>query len=191
MSKELIPDGYYLAKPIDAVCESTKSGTPCVTVLLEIYAGPQAGRSIRWNGWLTDGAAKNTAKALVAMGWQGDLSKLDLNKSVSIQIETERSTQYGDRSRVKWINPRKGLSVDHPIPAGALRTLQGQLREQISAGISEAHLPPVPRAAKPKPNQPKPAAKPVANGSDSFEDYDSFDESGDPPFLGGEHERIF
>lgn len=98
--------GIYTAKacgPAELGTSRVK-GTPQVQVPLEL----ENGRKIVWNGYLTEGAAEFTIKALKFLGFkEKSLSKLDganLENEVSVTLDYEEYDGK-QRLRVQWINP--------------------------------------------------------------------------------------
>jgi len=94
--------------------ESGEKGTPFIRVPLIVEEGPQAGREIVWQGWLTEAAFDRTVETLAeAFDWDGDLEEMsqgyvpfvDLLCRIVVESEEwEGKTRY----RVKWLNPISG-----------------------------------------------------------------------------------
>jgi hypothetical protein len=113
--------------------ESKEKKTPRVEVLFEFYAD-DAAHTIRWDGYLTDGALDRTLEALRTCGWAGDdlsdLAGIDTNE-VELVIEQE---EYEGKTydRVKWVNAIGGGGFSSLEPA-AQKTLAAQLKSKVRA----------------------------------------------------------
>jgi hypothetical protein len=127
MSNELKTPGNYdcsvISDTSNGLFQSTK-GTLGVRVNMQVIAGPQAGQTIAWTGWLSDKSWEGTAKALhETFGFGGvfeeiaELPDLFLDQTCSIVAEMEPS-EDGTKEylRVRWLNPY-GKSASAPVLA--------------------------------------------------------------------------
>lgn len=145
----MIPAGKYLARPIhqkstsgDLMAmfgHSAKKGTPQVTVAFEILDGEHKDETVYWTGYFTDGALKNTMKALRAIGFVGD----DLDtfndqdpltlKNVELDVQDEPAQNGKTYTRVAWVNrPRASMGRDD------LRTFAAEMKDKIAQYTDEA-----------------------------------------------------
>lgn len=110
-NSNLLPEGEYSAKPIDAGGgKSASKGTHYARVKFEITKGPFTGRTITQDFYLTERTWENTDKTLRVLGWNGSIPdiKATCTKPCSIVIEhEERTDNQGNKrlqARVRWVN---------------------------------------------------------------------------------------
>lgn len=94
------PEGGWIQK-------SKEKQTPFICLSLEVTGDDvDAGKTISWNGWLSDKAFDKTIDRLIEVfGFNGDLNALDTLEGKTCQITTESETYEGKtRVKVKWLN---------------------------------------------------------------------------------------
>jgi hypothetical protein len=102
---DLIENGRYRARAIDAVLGVADTGTKQVAVLFDLLDHP--GHAIAWYGYFTEKTEERTIESLIHAGWTGDnLASLDGLGSTEVQLVVEHEqNQKGEViARVKWVN---------------------------------------------------------------------------------------
>lgn len=107
--------GNYQAKVTNYGVTTTKAGAP---MLFITFSTTTTGEPVKWLGYLSDKAKKNTLKTIFSMGFSGlelsDLAAgpsagvLDTTKTYEIEVEVENFAGK-EMARVRWINSPKGL----------------------------------------------------------------------------------
>lgn len=151
----MIPEGKYRGRGIEteaALTSSKEKGTPAVSVVVEIIDGEHAGQRLRWDGWLTDGAAQRTLESLRHMGWRGDMLD-DLagvgDNEVQVVIEHESNQEGKAFARIRWINRLGGASINE----------EAKMAKEAAKGLAQRF------AAMARGTRSGPAAKPGAQAA--------------------------
>ncbi len=152
----LIPEGKYIARPITQSTaqgellavfgKSSKKGTPQVTVAFKLGEGTDhVGDTVYWTGYFTDGALKNTMRALRNCGFVGDdldtfndQDPLTTMRSVELDISHEEGQNGKVYSRVQWVN-RPRASMDR----AEMRSFAAEMKEKL-AQFTDDSAPPEP-----------------------------------------------
>lgn len=134
----MIAAGEYKARAVSAnMGKSQQKGTPCVTVLLELLDGPDAGKTIEWVGWVTETTKVRTAESLEVLGFDGaDLSTVRGEAVAVIEHEeyTRANGEMALRPRVKWINsPNRGGAKFDALSSAESARVMGELKGLVLA----------------------------------------------------------
>jgi len=112
--------------------------TPCCQIPLVVIGGPQDGKRITWQGWLTDGALSSTVKALhEAFNFEGQWGALvrDPNgfDGLRCRIVTVMETYNGkERCKVRWLNPDGGgAKLDERKATSLIASLEGRSKAVV------------------------------------------------------------
>ena len=140
----LIAAGKFRSKAVGPVSfgKSSKKETPGVTVKIQLLAGPNAGSTLDWAGWLGDATAERTSESLSLMGYDGDDPHSVVNgPEFDAVIEHEdypaANGQTFQRARVQWINDPNGGSAGF-VPMGATEVQSAKERLRIAAAAVKA-----------------------------------------------------
>lgn len=103
----MLTEGNFRAKPVMVSVKKSSTEKKFVAVTFRLEDGPDRGKSVDWQGWLTPKAQERTVKSLVAMGFDGE-NLSSCKEEVIVVLENE---EYEDeegkkhvRARVKWVN---------------------------------------------------------------------------------------
>lgn len=103
----MLTEGNFRAKPVMVSVKKASTEKKFVAVTFRLEDGPDRGKSVDWQGWLSPKAKERTVKALVAMGFDGE-NLSSCKEEVIVVLENE---EYEDeegkkhvRARVKWVN---------------------------------------------------------------------------------------
>lgn len=166
----MIPQGKYNAKGVEGSIVQSKTGTPGVSVIVEIVDGEHAGSRMRWDGWLTDGqmgqstVAQRTVESLRYLGWStDDLDNLEgiTTNVVQIVVGHEERDVNGEMktfARVNWINKLGGgakISDEARVHGAAAKAISQRFRA-IARGV-----------AKVAANSPRPQTPPARRATTS------------------------
>lgn len=152
--------------------DKSRKGTPAIRLKLVVAEGEQAGRSIDYYAWLSDGAVDNSIRTLSqAFGWDGDLVALQngenpfSGKDVEIVVEME-SYNGKMRTKVKWLNAIGGGSRASSNETREVESLVQKLARRAKAIAAETKGGAAPQSA----SAPAPARAPrVVKASDPIE----------------------
>lgn len=120
--------------------EAGEKQTPFIRVpLIVTDDGPQKGREIVWQGWLSDAAFDRTIQTLSdVFGWDGDLGALAKgdhsfeDRECKIVCDTE-IYDGKPRVKVKWLNNVNGGSGGKAMDEGKVKGLISRLQSKSKA----------------------------------------------------------
>lgn len=127
-----LSEGNFKAKATALSMKKASTGNKFVAVTFRLVDGPDAGKTINWQGYLTKGTQERTIKALNAMGFDGE--KLEsCTREVLVVIENEEYvTEAGEkqiRARVKWVNdPNWSGGFGEELNKGEEASMMNELR---------------------------------------------------------------
>jgi hypothetical protein len=103
-----IEKGNHEARPVGYQFGKSKNkGTEQVSVTFQFVGGPNDGKRMTWNGWLTEKTVERTLEALEHCGWDG-MNVKELKgfgtKSVELVIDEEAGTDGEMYPVIKWVN---------------------------------------------------------------------------------------
>jgi hypothetical protein len=151
--------GTFFARAIasqSGLKESKEKHTPMFFVLFEITQGENKGQTVRWEGWLTEGAQARTIESLIYCGLESDdlASPVGIDKNeVPIVVDEETymapvmekgqpvfdesgkpKTVQRFSSRVQWVNnPARGASVHESMDTAAAAVFAERMKGNIAA----------------------------------------------------------
>lgn len=108
--RQLLEQGRYRAKALDAVLGVAGTGNEEVAVLFELLDSDARGQTLAWYGFFSDDSYEWTVKALCACGWDNDdLTKLmpsvtDNEVELVVTVEPAQGDRPA-RNRVRFVNP--------------------------------------------------------------------------------------
>lgn len=116
----MIPEGKHLARGrVLALKEVGKNNSPMVEVAFELASGEG---SVRWGGFLTEGAEERTIESLRHMGWTGsdigelerlmDAGKLSNTVQVVVKHREYNGKTYPEVRFVNGIGGRGGKKLE-------------------------------------------------------------------------------
>lgn len=190
MDYQNIPAGTYAATVTGSALGRTSGGKEQIAVSLDVHvndreSGQMYPVQMTWYGFFTDAALQTTDKALAALGFdatQRDISELGpeqphespiVGAECEVVVEIERSDEYGDRPKIRWLNRRGGgLVMKERMDAVSAKAFGASLRSRLLAvrgpGASRSAAAPAPpqrpAAAPPRPAAPaggRPAVPPA------------------------------
>ena len=153
-NNEILPEGTYRAKGIEAQLGFTNGGKEQVAISFQLLTPGFENERAAYYGTFGEKALEITIKALRACGWKGvdlsDLSGIDANE-VNLVVEHE---EYNGTitAKVKWVNDGAG---------GLLKNVMGEAERVSFAQRMRAQVATL-GTAQPKAPAARPAAKPVA-----------------------------
>jgi hypothetical protein len=144
--RQLIAEGNWRAKCVDAVTSETRAGDAQVVLQFELLSGADAGKTIAWwGGFKTPKGQDFTLKALRTCGWDesgfGAEALLSCRRNeVTIVVQHETGDDGVRRDRVAFVN-EAGLGglVKKKLSPGGIADLErrcGIGRSVASAGPS-------------------------------------------------------
>lgn len=150
---EILPEGKYKARPVEAGMGESKSGNPQVAVLFRVIGGERDGDTITWYGSFSKELGKGTKtpfqrtiESLRACGWQGDdlsdYSSINEANEIDVSLVVEHDEYQGKVSaKVKWVNRGGGLGLTTPMKPESAKAFAAKMRGEVlaaSKGIAPA-----------------------------------------------------
>lgn len=103
----MLTEGQFKASPIAIAVKRAGTGTKFVAVTFRLEDGPDKGKSVDWQGWLSPKVQDRTMQALNAMGFDGEHLASCKNEVIVVLENEESTTEDGKkhvRPRVRWVN---------------------------------------------------------------------------------------
>lgn len=118
----MIPAGRYVGRAMAWDLGSSTRGSDYICLRFEIMEGPEAGRSIRWNGYCTEKAIDRTMRTLRICGWKSDnIENLEgvQDNLVELVIDHRVSQDGKPFAEIKWVNSLNApLKLERPMDEG-------------------------------------------------------------------------
>lgn len=128
----MLTEGSWKAKATSLVIKQASTGKKFVDVLFRLEDGPDRGRAINWQGWLSPKAQKRTIEALNAMGFDGEHLESCKNEVIVVVGNEEYEAEDGTkrvRARVQWVNdPNRSAGFGEELDKGELQETMKELR---------------------------------------------------------------
>jgi hypothetical protein len=100
--------GNHEARPINYQFGKSKTkGTEQVSITFQFVGGPNDGKRMTYNGWLTEKTVERTLETLEHCGWDGvDIKAMKGfgSKNVELVIDEEAGTDGNMYPTIKWVN---------------------------------------------------------------------------------------
>lgn len=126
-----IEKGNHIARPLEYVFGKSKNkGTEQVSVTFQFQGGPNDGKRMTWNGWLTEKTAERTFESLEHCGWDGNSLKAMTgfgSKNVELVIEDEEGTDGEMYPTIKWVNKLFARGPGHVYGAEDVDGLEARM----------------------------------------------------------------
>lgn len=157
-NNEILPEGAYRAKGIEAQLGFTSGGKEQVAISFQLLTPGFENERAAYYGTFGEKSLEITIKALRACGWKGvdlsDLSGIDANE-VNLVVEHE---EYNGTvsAKVKWVNDGAGGLLKNVMGEAEKLSFAQRMRGEV-AKLQSAQ----PKAPAAKPAQ---APKPASNG---------------------------
>ena len=142
---EILPEGKYKARPVEAGLGESKAGNPQAAVLFRIIGGEHDNSTITWYGSFsknkgegTKTPLQRTVESLRACGWQGDdlsdLSSINEANEIDVGLVIEHDEYQGKVSaKVKWVNRGGGLGLTTPMKTDSAKAFAAKMRGEVLA----------------------------------------------------------
>lgn len=129
-------NGTYRGKALGAVLGETSKGAEQVAIEFGFFDAENT--RYTYFGTFGEKALEHTLKALRTAGWKGDdlsdLSSIGGPDAPEVDLVVENEEYEGKvRAKIKWVNPRGGLSLKAPLPADKAKAFAARMRAQVAA----------------------------------------------------------
>lgn len=131
-----LQNGNYRGKALGAALGVTSKAAEQVAIEFELL--DLSGTRYTYFGTFGDKALEHTLKALRASGWRGDdladLSSVGGPDAPEVELVIENETYEGKtRARIRWVNPRGGLSIKAPLAPDKAKSFAARMRAAVLA----------------------------------------------------------